>query len=284
MKIALGTANLGQLYGIANKEAPSKNDSIEIIQTAYYRGIRIFDTAPDYGKAEEILAEALPENLVEIQTKIPSNIGDDLGKIRESLKNSLKMLKVQKMNSVLFHNPQIYRSKNFPYIVEKLIEDGLTAKVGISCYTQQQVLEALEATDKLACFQLPENILDQRINNSSEISDLVSAGYEFQVRSIFLQGLLLFTPDQLPKNFVDCQSQIIVLHQKASEIGISVLQLCLSYAFSLKWASSVLVGANSNTQINEVIQGYENIIEMDWDEFQTLPEPYIDPRNWANLV
>ena len=283
MKIALGTANLGQLYGIANKEVPSKIESIEIIQTAYYRGVRIFDTAPDYGKAEEILSEALPENSVEMQTKIPKYTEDDLGKIRESLKNSLKILKVPKVNTVLFHNPEIYKSNNFPYIVEKLIEEGLTAKVGISCYTLQQVLEAVDTSNKLSFFQLPENILDQRINNNSEIFNLATAGYEFQVRSIFLQGLLLLTPEQIPKKLASCESQITALRQKASEIGISVLQLCLSYAFSLNWASSILVGANSKTQLNELIEGCQNKLEFDWDEFKMLPEPFLDPRKWQTL-
>ncbi|MFW9990208.1 MAG: aldo/keto reductase, partial [Candidatus Odinarchaeota archaeon] len=57
-KLALGTAQLGFNYGIANINGkPDKNSAMHILDYAYNNGITTFDTAPVYGNSEEILGE-----------------------------------------------------------------------------------------------------------------------------------------------------------------------------------------------------------------------------------
>lgn len=59
-KLSLGTAQFGSAYGITNKRGQvPRDEAIAIIREALRLGIRTFDTADDYGDAEEIVDEAL---------------------------------------------------------------------------------------------------------------------------------------------------------------------------------------------------------------------------------
>ena len=59
-----------------------------------------------------------------------------------------------------------------------------------------------------------------------------------------------------------------------------MIHLALSYAMQIKWADSVVVGANSTQQLREIANTSKNLVEVDWEQFESIPEPYIDPRNW----
>lgn len=66
-EIGIGTAALGSVYGPIH-------DTLDIIHTAYTKGVTYFDTAPFYGggKSELVLGEALrtlPRTNVTIATK-----------------------------------------------------------------------------------------------------------------------------------------------------------------------------------------------------------------------
>ena len=91
MRLALGTANLGQAYGISNASQVTQAEAIEIIQLAYQLGFRDFDTAPEYGTAEELVGKSLYGFEKRIQIKIPSREGYNLNEIRKSVVRSLKI-------------------------------------------------------------------------------------------------------------------------------------------------------------------------------------------------
>ena len=57
-KLALGTVQFGLDYGINNPNGkPTREKSLEMLDYAWQKGIRVFDTAYAYGDAEEILGE-----------------------------------------------------------------------------------------------------------------------------------------------------------------------------------------------------------------------------------
>lgn len=280
MKIAIGTANLGMAYGIANKTAVKELDAIEILQYAHAKGIRDFDTAPDYGSAEELVSKSNLTQDSRVQIKIPAKVGTDISDIRRSIARSLQALNLEKVHSVLFHNPILYKSKNFSQIVEELLADGFTSHVGVSCYSSEEVIEVNSKCKAINAFQVPENILDRRLLNNSHIFDLAASGCTFQVRSVFLQGLLLLQPTEIPSNLYLCRRYLESLHKFATATEISVLQLCISYAMQIKWADSIVIGVNSKEQVQKVLDASKFPSSIDWEELDVIPEPLIDPRNW----
>ena len=56
-KYILGTANLGQKYGINNKSEYNFQYSENIFKHALSIGIDRFDTSPDYGLAHKLIAK-----------------------------------------------------------------------------------------------------------------------------------------------------------------------------------------------------------------------------------
>ena len=75
-KFCLGTAQFGMDYGIANVSGkPTKQEVFRILELAWEKGVRRFDTAPDYG-SEDALGEFIESNGLErevvLLTKLPS--------------------------------------------------------------------------------------------------------------------------------------------------------------------------------------------------------------------
>ena len=280
MRLALGTANLGQRYGISNESQVTEAEAIEIIQLAYQLGFRDFDTAPEYGVAEELVGKSLYGFEKKIQIKVPSAAGSDLNSIRKTIVNSLKNLKIEKAETVLFHDPDFYRSDIFPQIVESIINEGFSANVGLSCYSAEDVIRSHSRCNLVNTFQVPENILDRRILANPDILKLSEEGCKFQVRSAFLQGLLLINPNQLPQNLSSCRESIKQLNDFVISNNLKMIQLLISYAMQIKWADSIVVGANSIQQLMEIVTSEKNLVKVDWEQFQSIPEPYIDPRSW----
>ena len=109
-KMVLGTAQFGMDYGIANLNGkPTKKEVFGILDLAWEKGIRRFDTAPDYGSevllGEFILANGIQDKAI-VLTKIPSLDGapNYQQRIRTSLESSLKNLRCP-FDVLFFHNP-----------------------------------------------------------------------------------------------------------------------------------------------------------------------------------
>ena len=75
-KLAIGTAQFGMDYGIANTIGkPSNEDVFQILDLAWESGVRKFDTAPSYN-SESLLGEFILnkgiQDKIKVLTKIPS--------------------------------------------------------------------------------------------------------------------------------------------------------------------------------------------------------------------
>ena len=71
MKLALGTAQFGNNYGISNKNGiVSPNMAARILSLAIKNGVDTIDTAISYGEAENIIGKYCKRD-VKIVTKLP---------------------------------------------------------------------------------------------------------------------------------------------------------------------------------------------------------------------
>jgi aryl-alcohol dehydrogenase-like predicted oxidoreductase len=278
----LGSANLGMKYGVANDSKPTRNQSRKIIIEAIRNGVVKFDTAPVYGEAENILGESL-EGLLSAQviTKISETRQDNFEGIVESIKKSLEKTKQQRLYGLLFHDPEIVKSRQFQSLVWRLQDTDLVSKIGISGYNEVDILRAKEKCDELSLFQVPENILDRRLRESTGLQEIALSGSEIHVRSVFLQGMLLMDPYKIKGILKPWESAINELNKFASSLGVSVIDICISYVKSLKWSSGTVIAASSASNLLDIIQS-DSSIECDFDYLPKLPEKLIDPRKWNN--
>ena len=81
-----------------------------------------------------------------------------------------------------------------------LKSDGLVEKIGLSAYTPEEIAKASTLID-LDIVQVPFNIIDRRLLETGWLNRLHDSGVEIHARSIFLQGLLLEDPQNLPLYF-----------------------------------------------------------------------------------
>ena len=79
-KLGLGTVQFGQAYGVSNQRGQvPKEEAAAILDRAAKAGIRLLDTAANYGEAESVLA-ALDTSPFRVVTKT-INLSHGLGRV-----------------------------------------------------------------------------------------------------------------------------------------------------------------------------------------------------------
>lgn len=285
VKLILGTATFGTGYGVANKGLKLENSEVsEIVVTAQSFGISEFDTAPNYSGAESQLGEFLDQRS---QPKVSSKISmEDSSSVRlmlASVKETLLRTKSNKLDNLYLHDPDALSGNKASETIaglKEIIALGLANRVGVSVYSLHALLSAKQLFPELTVFQVPENICDRRLLHSSELADLQKQGNLLIVRSIFLQGLLLMSPEEVSSKFKGAKGAVSQLNTFANSYGLLPLDLCLAYGRSIPWASGIIIGAASASQLRQTI---ESIVELptNWEsEIKTLPTEVLDPRQW----
>jgi aryl-alcohol dehydrogenase-like predicted oxidoreductase len=100
--------------------------------------------------------------------------------------------------------------------------------------------------------QAPLNILDRRLVESGWAKKLKRQGTELHVRSAFLQGLLLMTPEQRPSKFAIFNPIWSEWSRWLNETGLPPLHACLGYVLGLAEVDKVIVGIDSTRQLQEI--------------------------------
>lgn len=281
-RLVLGTANLGFDYGITNSKQYSQQISRNILRHAASRGINTFDTAAEYGKAEQLLGLTIGSNInSRIITKIPTRESYTYEYVLQSLESSLEKLKQKKIFGLMFHDPEIHKKKELREISKKLLNTGKIDHLGFSAYELDSVLTAKGMNPEWTIFQVPENILDRRLINSSELVEMANAGNYFYVRSVFLQGLLLKNANELPEKFKKYKNIFGGLQMMADDLGVRSLDLCLSYISEIAWSSGNIIAAASLLQLDEILDS--KILKMKFDNLESLPKCVLDPRYWGEI-
>ena len=283
--LSLGTAALGMNYGIANIFGPPNENEVDLIfRFAQSVGIQHFDTAMAYGLAESLIGKFLPaDSAMNITTKISPKFCKEATGIIDSVKESLTRTNQKSFWAVLLHDSSIFLDGSRNQIIEgmsQLLEADLATNIGVSVYSEEEVLRCKEIFPLLNVFQIPENILDRRSHDSSVLRDCANSGDFLIVRSIFLQGLLLMNPSKLPPGLSDAENAIKQLHDYCDGDLTRVANLCISYAKSIPWASGVVVGVASLNQLQSLSPETVKGSLIDVMGFDQIPSAILDPRGW----
>ena len=212
-RIVLGTANFGNVYGIANRgKTLSSQDSMDIVQWAQVNGVNHFDTAIAYGHAEDLLGAYLDKALdPEVDAKLDEKSCQTSELIVLRTKEILGRLGVSQLSVLYLHNEDLLNTPIRSEIkrgLGEVLNLGLCKKIGVSVYSEESIVACKQVVPNLSVFQVPENICDRRLLGSQKIEQLATEGNSFLVRSIFLQGLLLMEPEEVPKQLSGAVSGI----------------------------------------------------------------------------
>lgn len=287
-KIALGTAQFGLSYGIANHEGQiSREDGKRILDLAAESGIDTIDTAIAYGDSELRLGKIGVRSwrIISKLPVIPESCPDIQQWVTEAVCGSLQRLKIKKLNALLLHRPQQLFEKNgdsIYTILQSLKQDGVVDKIGVSIYDPSE-LDALCTRFQFDLVQAPFNILDRRLIDSGWLVRLSDLDIELHVRSVFLQGLLLMSPFDRPGKFKSWEPLWSDWDRWLYLNGITPLQACLRYALSFPQISKVIVGVDSQKQLREIISASSGDFPELSDTLKTTDLCLINPANWDTL-
>ena len=286
MKLILGTAQLGMDYGITNQNGrASSSEAKTVIQLAEKSGIKYLDTAVAYGDSEKLLGDfSISSNIITKLPRIPDDLMDVEDFVRDTVINSLKKLRRKSLYGLLLRDVNEKSKKRLfklLKILEKLKEENLVSKIGVSIY-QPSDLEFFFNEMSIDLVQSPLSILDQRLVHSGWLSKLKKLGVTVHVRSIFLQGLLLKSPTELLVELPEFTRNWHLLNNFMDASKISALELCLSYPESLSGVDGIVVGVNRSNELLQVLKAYGSLSSdnIDVSALSCGNTDLIDPRKW----
>tara|TARA_B110000259_G_scaffold84410_1_gene98504 strand:- start:829 stop:1698 length:870 start_codon:yes stop_codon:yes gene_type:complete len=287
-RLAIGTAQFGLSYGIANQVGKvSQTEAKEILKLASNSGIKILDTAIAYGDSEKSLGNLGIQNF-QLVTKLPIVPIDcqDVGVwVKEQVRSSFSRLGIKDIYGLLLHQSNqllgsygkdLYRELNL------LKESGKVKKIGISIYSPFE-LEALKDKYDFDLVQAPFNIIDQRLHSSGWLSRLKNKGVEVHTRSVFLQGLLLMEQAHIPNKFLKWSDLWYKWHNWLDDYEGTATEACLSLPLSFPEIDKVIVGVDNSKQLLQILNSAKNLNIKSLPDLQCSNEGLINPANWPNL-
>ena len=294
--LCLGTAQLGLNYGITNKIGKLKEtDAKKIIMKAVSEGIKFFDTAQDYGRSEELLGDTLSsfrDSKIINKFSYKSNktwSTFDTKNWERNFQHSLLKLKATSIDSFLVHNCRDLNRKDSRFLIQwldSLKERSLVRRIGVSIYNPKEI--DFLPLEKLDIIQLPLSIFDQRFLDNGIINHLVSLNISVHVRSIFLQGLILQKPENLP-NFLspDFKLHHHMFYDSLKKSCQTPLEASLDFIYRCKGIEAILFGVTNLSELISIIKTwnsvqYSNVEVLDHDDsfWAWNKTNETDPRTW----
>ncbi|HSM97263.1 MAG TPA: aldo/keto reductase [Rhizomicrobium sp.] len=300
-ELVLGSVQLGLAYGAANRTGmPSHGAALKLVHRAADAGITKFDTARAYGEAENRLGEALEARSgIRTVTKLSplSELAPDAPRdnVREAVDRSiwasLLALRRARLDCLLLHRAAHMFAFN-GWIWERLLEhleDGTVLSLGVSVQTPEETLSALNCLD-VTHIQLPFNLLDWRWREAGVIARIRSRAHlTVHARSVFLQGLLAADSASVWPSIdgVNAPDLVDFLFELSRQFErASTADLCLAYARGQDWIDGVVVGMETEEQLemNLRLSARRPLSAEDCAQIERLvprvPPRLLNPAEW----
>ena len=292
MKIGLGTVQFGQNYGVSNKQGITSEDEVrEILAFAWGNEITFLDTATLYGTSEEVIGRSIPPHAAfTIVTKTPTFQKTkiekgDAARLKDTFRSSLDKLRQPNLYGLLVHHAVDLLKEGGQYLweaMQELKEMGLVQKIGASLYSPLELNRFLEKyTPDIV--QTPINVFDQRMIQNGHLQHLNSLNVEIHSRSVFLQGLLLMSPEELPVHFNSIRNMVLQYREDLQKKDINPLEAALFFVYQQPEIDYVIVGVNNQSHLKEILSVAQNMDLLRRIEFSTYAvneEAIINPSLW----
>jgi len=304
--LTLGTVQLGMSYGsVAPVPPPEDAVARAMLRRALDHGLHL-DTARAYGRSEAILGGVLRGRGgadAEIVTKLDPLVdltSDESPKVissrtEASVFRSLALLGRDTHPTVLLHRAEhrtAWRGAAWTTL-QRLRDEGWITRLGISVANPEEMAEALE-DPSTAVVQCSRNLLDHRWNTPNVRAALSGRpDVEVQVRSAFLQGILLASVDGWPSVAGVNPSEITQgLDRVVQELDRkSRLDLCLAWLRADRDTDQrvdrIVVGAQNYEQLDEILDCWtrpaltSDEVDACAKALPHVPDQLLDPAQWT---
>ena len=282
--IIIGTAQLYSNYGISNKnEGHNYNKSLRFLNFAKKNNFMSFDTAYAYKNAHKIIGNwVLKEKcLPNIYSKIPKLKSFSKENIIKIFNETMGDLNIDKLKGLLLHNSKDWENKNLKEFIDNILNKNILSTFGFSIYEKNEII----SDPQITLLQVPGSIFNQEILLSEELDNFIKNGGEVQIRSIFVQGLLLMNINDVPTALEDCKKSIMFLKNISKEINVPPAILALACVKKIVPSSKIVLGFDSLDQL-KVIKDIDKFKIKDSDiksiiSFgQKSKSVMWDPRHW----
>jgi aryl-alcohol dehydrogenase-like predicted oxidoreductase len=283
MELALGTVQFGLAYGVAGRGAPIGDaEARAVLQAAARHGLRWLDTAAAYGDIEQRLAGLcgdLPFQVVSKLPALPAGIKPDAAPsfFVDSLLRSRERLG-ERLRVMLFHRASDLEGDLGDLIWANVQAEAEAAgiELGISCY-DLATLRDLQARWPLRAAQLPGNALDQTL----AALDVEDAPTLLQLRSVFLQGLLLLPEAEAARRLPVAARVLRRWHAWCQAQGFDRLEAALGLAKGFPAVGQCVVGVDGLEHLEQIAGAWSRSVALEAPELACSDPAVIDPRRWS---
>lgn len=303
--LGLGTAAIGRPHyiNIKSQSSPTEFDranfeahGLSILDHAYQKGIRYFDTAPGYGLAEELLigwAAQKKDNEIEIATKwgytYVANFKADaeqheikehsLPKLNEQWqrsKNLLPYLTTYQIHSATFATGVLENQSVLGRLAD--LKSSLGIKMGITTTGADQAAVLAKALDVKVggkplfdAFQVTYNVLDQSL--APLLQSPQTQGKRFIIKEALANGRVF--PNRRFPHYHDLYQKLQYL---AGKYGVGIDAVALRFCMDSIAPYVVLSGASEQQHLDQNLKATE--FELDNAEIKMLQELSISPNQY----
>lgn len=286
-KLALGGANFGLDYGLANKSGKiSESELSDILFFAQEAYIEVLDTAQAYGDSESRIGSICDDAQFKFVTKIGAEVanGSFDQNMTSSVKQSCRRLNQSRLYAVMLHRPEVLLGDQGRDVIRELQilkEKGVVSKVGVSIYSPG-ILTAISRVIKLDIVQVPFNLFDQQILSSGWSDKLKSDGVEIHTRSVFLQGLLLMQRASLPEYFLkQWPTHFDAWYEFLSGNKANALEVALKFALQQDWIDKIVIGVDSVSQLRALVKIEKSSVLTAFPLLCSNDPNLINPSKWS---
>ena len=277
-RLGLGTVQFGQAYGVSNTtgQVPLAEVQAMLARAAEER-VAVLDTAANYGRAEEVLAQCDTSafRIVGKTISAKNGVAAVIARARQSVQ-SLGRVDVLLVHAVAdLKGPggdELWRA------LRDLKEQGAVGAVGISAYVADDPA-ALARRFRPDVMQLPFSLLDQRLLQDGSLARLKDLGVEIHARSLFLQGLLLM--ETIPERLHDAAPLLGRVRQQIAAAHATPLAAALGFVLSRPEIDVAVVGATSRHELDEIFGAARAPLpELDWGTCALDDARILTPSLW----
>lgn len=282
--LVLGTAQFGAGYGVMNNAGRMQDQGVRgVCATAVAGGIEVFDSSPYYGDAQQRMGALLSSDR---RPRFVSKFGlsdHHVPALDELITRTLNELRVDRLAGLLFHRVDDLRDSralDAAALLRNARARGLVDQVGASVYSLADLEAALEILPDMDIVQLPGNVLDRRLLDHPLLAEFHSRGGSVHVRSAYLQGILLASPERIPARLARLRPVVTELRAIAQERGATVIEFLLGFLKHHPVVDAVVVGALTVDEMRGTLAAWDRAPEAEWAAPE-LDERLLDPRKWG---
>ena len=290
-KFQLGTVQLGMTYGLGeDREKPTEERAMALLDRAAELGVNNLDTANNYGDSERVIGNWLrrrKESRLDtpwVVTKIGPLKHGSFDILRDDVlyqtEGCMKTLGVDSIDCLMLHNFEDYENDRDAVrkIFEELKHNGAYKTSAISAYSRHDY--KMIAESGFDATQIPLNVFDWGQIENGGMAALADSGMAVFVRSVFLQGLVFHTPEDLDPRMSFCAPYLEKYLSICRELELAPDTLALSYVLSVPGVSCAVLGCDNIAQLEANCRLIDSTVELTEEQIGRLREAFvnIDPR------